>query len=79
MRHVRDGLRGVRTGEAANLGPPKSRVSEEAVDNVLSSLELELTMLESDDEFLVRPVDDRVVVPRVESSPPPKCLRHSLC
>ena len=71
VRQSRYGLRGVRIGEAANPGPPKSRVSDEAVDNVLSSLELELTMLESDDEPLVRPVDGRVVVPRVESSPPP--------
>ena len=39
-------------------GPLKSRVSDEAVDNVLFCLELELTLLESDDELLVQPVEE---------------------
>ena len=50
--------------------PSQSRVrpqfSEEAAENVISSLELELTMSESDEEPQVRPVDGRHVVPRIE-------------
>ena len=53
MRQSRYGLCGIRIGEAANPGPPKLRLSDEAVNNVLSSLELELTMFELDDEPLV--------------------------
>ena len=54
LRSARYGLRGVR--------PPQSsrpHFSEDGVENVLSSLELELTMLESDEEPLVRPVSVR--------------------
>ena len=72
LRSARYGLRGVRIGEASNPGPPRVRphFSEDVVENVLSSLELELTMLESDEEPLVRPVDGHVV-PRIHESPPP--------
>ena len=38
---------------------------------MLSSLELELTMLDSDEEPLVRSVDGRHVVPRIHDAPPP--------
>ena len=38
---------------------------------MLSSLELELTMLESDEEPSVRPVDGRYVVTRIHCTPPP--------
>ena len=38
---------------------------------MLSSLELELTMFESDEEPLVRPVDGRYVVARIHDTPPP--------
>ena len=74
------GLSGCRVKPpGSNPGPPKSIVSDEAVDNVLSSLELDVMMLESDGEPLVQPVDGRVVVPRVESSPPPTVPASSLC
>ena len=65
-------MRGVRIGEGSNPGLPKSRVSDEAVDSVPSSFELELTMLGSDDEPLVRPVDGRVGGSQ-------RVLRHSAC
>ena len=73
LRSARYGLRGVRIGEASNPGPPqvRPRFSEDGVENVLSSLELELTMLESDEEPLVRSVDGRYVVPRIHDTPPP--------
>ena len=63
----------VRVGEASNPGPPqvRPRFVEDGVDNVLSSLELELTMLDSDEEPLVRSVDGRHVVPRIHDIPPP--------
>ena len=57
LNDARCGLRGVRVGEASNPGP-QSRVRqrrEDVVEDLLSSLEFELTMLDcSDDEFLVR-------------------------
>ena len=37
----------------------------------ISSLELELTMFDSDEEPLVRSVDGRHVVPRIHDTPPP--------
>ena len=84
VRQARYGLRGVRIGEATNPGRPKTRVrppiSEEAVENILSGLEFELTLLESDDEPLVRPVDGRHVVPRIATRVLrfPLCLLHSV-
>ena len=73
LRSARYGLRGVCIGEASNPGPPqvRPRFSEDGVENVLSSLELELTMLDSDEEPLVRSVDGRYVVPRIHDTPPP--------
>ena len=49
MRNSRYGLRGVSLGEASNPGPPGRRVRESA-EEVLDSLERELTLIESDDE-----------------------------
>ena len=64
-------MRGVRIGKASNLGPPQvgSRFSEDGVENVFSSLEKKLTMFESNEEPLVRFVDDHHVVPRIHDTP----------
>ena len=54
---ARCGLRGVRVGEASNPGPPSVAppISELCPDDVLASLEADLTRLDSsDDESLVR-------------------------
>ena len=71
MRNARYGLRGVRVGEASNPGPPqtrsRSRAIEEAED-MLARLEHDLTIIDSDDEPLVRGGSDRNVIPRLEAS-----------
>ena len=65
---ARYGLRGVRVGEASNPGPPSVAppISELCPDDVLASLEADLTMLDSsDDEPLVRDTTGRIVSRRV--------------
>ena len=68
LNDAKYGLRGVRVGEASNPGP-QSRVRprrEDVAEDLLSSLEFELTMLDSsDDELWVRTVQGRHVIPRV--------------
>ena len=59
MRNSRCGLRGVRLGEASNPGPP-GRCVRESAEEVLDSLERELTLIESDDEPLVRVATGRI-------------------
>ena len=52
LNGARYGLRGVRVGEASNPGP-QSRVRprrEDVAEDLLSSLEFELTMLDSSDD-----------------------------
>ena len=63
------GFRGVRLGEASNPGPPGQRVRDSA-EEVLDSLERELTLIESDDEPLVRAATGRNVVPRIHAREP---------
>ena len=67
LNDARCGLRGVRVGEASNPGP-RSRVRprrEEVAEDLLSSLEFELTMLDSSDvNLLWHPVEGRHVIPR---------------
>ena len=69
MRHSRYGLRGVRLGEASNPGPPGRHIRDSA-EEVLDNLERELTLVESDDEPLVRPTTGRNVVPRISAGEP---------
>ena len=69
MRNSRYGLSGVRLGEASNPGPPGRRVRDSA-EEVLDSLERELTLIESDDEPLVRAATGRNVVPRINAGEP---------
>ena len=65
----------VRVGEASNPGPPsrvRPRCGEEVAEDVLSSLEFDLTQLDSsDNEPLLHPVEGRHVVPRVGCTVPP--------
>ena len=64
LNDARYGLRGVRVGEASNP-EPQSRVRprrEEVVEDLLSSVEFELTMLDSSDGELLD------VIPRVGCS-----------
>ena len=71
MRNARYGLRGVRVGEASNPGPPQTRNRPrviEVAEDIFASLEHELTLIDSDDEPLVRGGFDRNVVPRLEAS-----------
>ena len=71
VRNARYGFRGVRVGEASNPGPPqtrrRTRVIEESED-MIARLEHDLTIIDSDDEPLVRGGSDRNVVPRLEAS-----------
>ena len=69
LRNSRYGLRGVRLGEASNPGPPGRRVRDSA-EEILDSLERELTSIESDDEPLVRAGTGRNVVPRIHAGEP---------
>ena len=74
LNDARYGLRGVRVGEASNPEPQsrvRPRCGEEVAEDVLSSLEFDLTQLDSsDDEPLLRPVEGRTCGPegRVHSS-----------
>ena len=65
MRNARYGLRGVRVGEPSNPGPPQSRIRPRVgmVEDILASLEHDLTHIDSDDEPLVVG-SARNVVPR---------------
>ena len=67
--HSRYGLRGVRLGEASNPGPPGRHIRDSA-EETLDNLERELTLVESDDEPLVRPTTGRKVVPRISAGEP---------
>ena len=60
LRNALYGLRGVRVGEASNPGPPQPRV--DVVEEILASLEHDLTHIDSDDEPLVSVVVCCVVV-----------------
>ena len=46
----RDGLRGVRVGEASNIGPPDDELAPTEDDSmgIVSALEFDLTQLDSD-------------------------------
>ena len=66
---VRYGFRGVRVGEASNPGPPE-RVrprGEEVGEVELDRLEHELTLIDSDEEPLLRVGEGRNVLPRIET------------
>ena len=63
MRDARYGLRGIRVGEASNPGP--TRRIRDPSEAVIDSLERELTMVDSDEEPLVRPSVGRNVIPRL--------------
>ena len=75
LNEAKYGLRGVRVGEVSNPGPQsrvRPRCGEEVAEDVLSSLEFDLTKLDSSDhETLLRPVEGRHVVPRVGGTVPP--------
>ena len=55
--------------EVSNSGPPGRHIRDSAGE-VLDNLERELTLIESDDEPLVRPTTDRKVVPRISAGEP---------
>ena len=69
---VRYGFRGVRVGEDSNPGPPE-RVrprGEEVGEVELDRLEHELTLIDSDEEPLLRVGEGRNVLPRIETEMP---------
>ena len=71
VRNAWYGLRGVRVGEASNPGPPQTRNRQrvmEVAEDILASLEHDLTLIDSDEEPLVRGGSDRNVVPRLQAS-----------
>ena len=67
MRNARYGFRGVRVGEASNPGRPQSRIRPrvDLAEDILASLEHDLTYIDSDDEPLVSAGSARNVVPRI--------------
>ena len=67
VRNALHGLRGVRVGEASNPGPPQTRIRPrvDVAEDILVSLEHDLTHIDSDDEPLVSVGSDRNVVPRL--------------
>ena len=68
MRNARYRLRGVRVGVASNPGPPqtRNRPRVDVAEDILASLEHDLTHIDSDDEPLLRGGSDRNVVPRLD-------------
>ena len=74
MRDARYGLRGIRVGEASNPGP--TRRIRDPSKAIIDSLERELTMVDSDEEPLVRPSVGRNVIPRLfQTVPSEQCVR----
>ena len=56
VRNARYRLRGVRVGEASNPGPPQTRNRpRDVAEDILASMEHDLTHIDSDDEPLVLP------------------------
>ena len=72
VRNARYGLSGVRVGERRRTQvhhkPGFVHVSSKVAEDILASLEHDLTLIDSDDEPLVRGGSDRNVVPRLEAS-----------
>ena len=78
MRNKRYRLRGVRVGEASNPGPPQSRIRPlvGVVEDILASLEHDLTHIDSDDEPLVSVGSARNVVPRLFRRSPASVIEN---
>ena len=79
MRNARYGLRGVRVGEASNPGPPQSRIRPrvDVAEDIIASLEHDLTHIDSDDEPLARNVVPRLC-PNVLDSVVSTAPAHSI-
>ena len=67
MGNARYGLRGVRVGEASNPGPPQIRIRPrvDVVEDIIVSMEHDLTHHDSDDKLFGSAGSARNVVPRL--------------